>query len=144
MKKFVIRNRIAFGEIRLVDGDGKYHTVLSDIAQELQIKGRGSSKLSKVCRNLIKCPVPTNGGIQMMKVFPIKEVQRILIKSKMPTAEHLQKKANKTFTFFNYVNRTLSCTHFKLSFLFLLIGNTLFKNLLIIYKNIIRIIFKLH
>lgn len=89
MKKFVIRNRTAFGEIRLVDGDGKYYAVLSDIAQALQIKGRGASNLSKVCKNLIKCPVPTNGGIQMMKVFPIKEVQRIIIKSRMPMAEHL-------------------------------------------------------
>ncbi|NIL34991.1 hypothetical protein [Bacillus thuringiensis] len=92
MKKFVIRNSTAFGEIRLVVVNGKYHAVLSDIAQALQIKGRGASNLSKVCKNLIKCPVPTNGGIQMMNVFPIKEVQRVIIKSRMPMAEHLQKK----------------------------------------------------
>ncbi|MEW4130421.1 hypothetical protein [Bacillus cereus group sp. BfR-BA-01399] len=100
MKKFVIRNSTAFGEIRLVDVNGKYHAVLSHIAQALQIKRRGASNLSKVCKNLIKCPIPTNGGIQMMNVFPIKEVQRVIIKSRMPMAEHLQKKSEQNVHFF--------------------------------------------
>lgn len=93
MKEFVIRSHPTFGEIRLVAIDGEYHAVASDIAQALDIQNK--SNVTKNCKNIIKYPIPTNGGKQMMNVIPFKDVQRIIIKSKMPIAESFEEWAEK-------------------------------------------------
>lgn len=93
MEKFLIRNHPTFGEIRLVAVDGEYHAVISDIAQALGIQKK--SNVTKNCKNIIKYPIPTNGGKQMMNVIPFKDVQRVIIKSRMPIAEQFEEWAEK-------------------------------------------------
>ncbi|AMQ05901.1 Bro-N domain-containing protein [Sporosarcina psychrophila] len=93
MKKLVIRNSSLFGEIRLVNVGGVYHAVLSDIAKAL---GNKKSVISSSnCKSIVKYPVPTNGGSQMMNVVSANDVQRIIIKSRMPFAEEFEEWANK-------------------------------------------------
>ncbi|AJH62851.1 hypothetical protein bcere0016_12050 [Bacillus cereus 95/8201] len=88
MEKFLIRNHPTFGEIRLVAVNGVYHAVASDITQALG--NQKKSNVTKSCKNIIKYPIPTNGGKQMMNVIPFKDVQHIIIKSKMPRAESFE------------------------------------------------------
>ncbi|MEH7783624.1 Bro-N domain-containing protein [Bacillus thuringiensis] len=88
MNEFVIRNHPAFGEIRLVAVNGEYHAVLSDIVQALG--NQRNSNVTRNCKSVIKYPIPTNGGTQMMNVIPFKDVQRIIIKSRMPVAEQFE------------------------------------------------------
>ncbi|PFX62961.1 hypothetical protein COL36_06540 [Bacillus wiedmannii] len=93
MKEFVIRNHPTFGEIRLVAVNGVYHAVASDISQALGSQRKSSATIN--CKNVIKYPIPTNGGTQMMNVIPCKDVQRIIIKSRMPIAEQFEEWAEK-------------------------------------------------
>jgi len=93
MKNLVIRNTPQFKEIKLVNVNGTYHAVLSDISKALGNK-KTSSNVYRVCKNAIKHPVPTNGGIQMAIVIPVSDVQRVIIKSEMPLAAEFEDWAN--------------------------------------------------
>lgn len=93
MKELMIRNNPIFGEIRLVAINGTYYAVVSDIAQALGSKR--SSNIAKICKDVIKYPVPTNGGPQTMNVIPVKDVQRVIIKSRMPMVEQFEEWAEK-------------------------------------------------
>lgn len=94
MQDLVIRNNSMYGEIRLVNVNGKYYAILSDIAQALGNK-KNSSGMIRNCKDVIKYPVPTNGGDQMMNVISFKDVQRVTIKSRMPIAEQFEEWAEK-------------------------------------------------
>ncbi|HDR7529730.1 TPA: Bro-N domain-containing protein [Bacillus anthracis] len=89
MDGFAIRKSPIFGEIRLVVIDGKYYIVARDIAKAL--KSKSQVKIANTNKyDVVKHLVPTNGGKQMMNVVSLKDVQRIIIKSKMPMAEKFE------------------------------------------------------
>lgn len=78
-----------FGEIRVIEIEGKPHFVGNDIAKAL-----GYSDCPKAirthCKGVAEMSTPTNGGLQKIKVIPEGDVYRLIVKSKLPQAEKFE------------------------------------------------------
>jgi prophage antirepressor-like protein len=71
-----IFNNPNFGEIRIVEVDGKIHFVGSDVSKALGYQN-ASKALSDHCRGVTKRYIPTNGGMQEMNLSQIINSQEI-------------------------------------------------------------------
>lgn len=89
MNKIQTFSNVEFGEIRTTEVDGKPYFVGSDIAKILGYK-EPHKAISRHCKGGIKRTVPTNGGDQELVVIPEGDVYRLIIKSKMPSAEKFE------------------------------------------------------
>lgn len=78
-----------FGEIRTVEIDGKAFCVANDVARAL---GYSSPKdaVSRHCKGALKYRYLTQGGEQELKVIPEGDVYRLIIKSKLQSAERFE------------------------------------------------------
>lgn len=79
-----------FGSIRtFTDNGGKLWFCGSDVA-----KGLGYARPSKAiidhCKGVLKRDTPTNGGIQSLSYISEGDVYRLIIHSKLPSAEHFE------------------------------------------------------
>lgn len=83
-------NNPEFGSIRTVEVDGKPYFCGSDIAEAL-----GYSNPNKAvrdhCRAITKCSTPISGKMQEVNYIPEGDVYRLIVRSKLPTAEKFEK-----------------------------------------------------
>lgn len=82
-------SNIEFGEIRTIDVNNKPYFVGSDIAKVLGYK-EPHKAISRHCKGGMKRTVLTNGGNQEVAVIPEGDVYRLIIKSKLPSAEKFE------------------------------------------------------
>ena len=75
-----------FGEIRVVDVDGKPGFVAADVAKALGYKNTRDA-ISRHCKGVVKHDTLTKGGIQQMNVILKPDVWRLIAHSELPGAE---------------------------------------------------------
>lgn len=90
MNNITIFNNMEFGEIRTLEIDGKPYFCGSDIAKALGY-AIPSKAVNTHCKGVSKMEVPTNGGIQQMLFIPEGDLYRLIINSKLPTAEKFER-----------------------------------------------------
>ena len=82
-------SNVEFGEIRTTELNNKPYFVGSDIAKVLGYK-EPHKAVSRHCKGGIKRTILTNGGNQELVVIPEGDVYRLIIKSKLPSAEKFE------------------------------------------------------
>lgn len=84
-----IFNNEEFGSVRTVTKDGKTYFVGNDVAKAL-----GYSETAKAirthCKGVSEMDIPTNGGVQTMKMITEGDIYRLVIKSQLPQAEKFE------------------------------------------------------
>lgn len=78
-----------FGEIRTVTIDDKPYFVANDIARSLGYK-RPADAITAHCKGSVKYRYLTEGGEQELKVIPEGDIYRLIMKSKLPSAEKFE------------------------------------------------------
>lgn len=78
-----------FGQIRTLEINGKPYFVANDVARAL---GYSTPKdaISRHCKGALKHRCLTDGGEQEMKIIPEGDVYRLIMKSKLPSAEKFE------------------------------------------------------
>lgn len=79
-----------FGEIRTVEIDGKPYFVANDVARALGYK-RPADAVTAHCKGSVKHRHLTDGGEQELKVIPEGDIYRLIVRSKLPSAERFEK-----------------------------------------------------
>ena len=89
MNELQIFNNPEFGSVRTVTKDGKTYFVGNDVAKAL-----GYSETAKAirthCKGVSEMDIPTNGGVQTMKMITEGDIYRLVIKSQLPQAEKFE------------------------------------------------------
>lgn len=84
-----IFNSNEFGQIRTVTKEDKTYFVGNDVAKAL-----GYTETAKAirthCKGVSEMDIPTNGGIQKVKVITEGDIYRLVIKSQLPKAEEFE------------------------------------------------------
>lgn len=78
-----------FGSIRVVEENGKYLFCGADAARALGY-ARPNEAVSKHCKGTLKRRTPTTGGIQEMLFIPEGDLYRLIVHSKLPSAEQFE------------------------------------------------------
>lgn len=76
-------------EVRVVDHDGEALFVASDVAAALGYANTRAA-ISRHCKGVTKRDIPTTGGMQTFSVIREPDVYRLIVKSKMPSAERFE------------------------------------------------------
>ena len=89
MNELQIFNNEEFGSVRTITKDGKTYFVGNDVAKAL-----GYSETAKAirthCKGVSEMDIPTNGGVQTMKMITAGDIYRLVIKSQLPQAEKFE------------------------------------------------------
>ena len=89
MNELQIFNSEEFGSVRTITKDGKTYFVGNDVAKAL-----GYSETAKAirthCKGVSEMDIPTNGGVQTMKMITEGDIYRLVIKSQLPQAEKFE------------------------------------------------------
>ena len=89
MNELQIFNNEEFGSVRTVTKDNKTYFVGNDVAKAL-----GYAETAKAirthCKGVSEMDIPTNGGIQTMKMITEGDIYRLVIKSQLPQAEKFE------------------------------------------------------
>lgn len=83
-------NNSEFGEIRTIQNDSGILFCGSDVARALGY-ARPADAISAHCKGVCVLPTPSNGGIQRMKFIPEGDVYRLIVHSKLPSAERFER-----------------------------------------------------
>ena len=78
-----------FGKVRTVIKDDELWFVGKDIAEILGYSNP-SKALSDHCKGYNETLLPSNGGNQMMKIIPERDLYRLIMRSKLPNAEKFE------------------------------------------------------
>jgi len=78
-----------FGEVRTVIKDGIPWLVGKDIAMALGYKDPKDA-ISSHCKGAVKYTIPTAGGMQAVNIIPESDLYRLIMRSKLPSAEKFQ------------------------------------------------------
>jgi len=84
-----IFNNSQFGEVRIIEVDGKPHFVGSDVAKALGYE-KPRNALQRHCKGTLKRGILTNGGKQQMSIIPEGDLYRLIINSRLPEAEKFE------------------------------------------------------
>lgn len=79
-----------FGQVRTTEIDGKPYFVANDVAKALGYK-RAADAVTAHCKGSVKHRYLTEGGEQDVKVIPEGDVYRLIVGSKLPTAEKFER-----------------------------------------------------
>lgn len=90
MNSLQIFNSEEFGEIRTIEIDGKPYFVANDVARALGYK-RPADAVTAHCKGSVKHRYLTDGGEQELKVIPEGDIYRLIVRSKLPSAERFEK-----------------------------------------------------
>lgn len=90
MEKLEIFSSDDFGEIRIVEIEGKPFFCGSDVAKALGY-AIPSKAVNTHCKGVSKMEAPTNGGIQELLFIPEGDLYRLIVSSKLPTAEKFER-----------------------------------------------------
>ena len=89
MNELQIFSNEEFGSVRTITKDGKTYFVGNDVAKAL-----GYSETAKAirthCKGVSEMDIPTNGGVQTMKMITEGDIYRLVIKSQLPQAEKFE------------------------------------------------------
>ena len=89
MNDLQIFNSEEFGEIRTTEIDGKPYFVASDVATALGY-ATPRDAISRHCKGVVKRDTPTSSGIQSMSYIGEGDLYRLIMKSKLPSAEKFE------------------------------------------------------
>ena len=78
-----------FGEIRTIEIDGKPYFVGTDVAKALGYNNPRDA-VSRHCKGVVKRDTPTSSGIQSMSYINEGDLYRLIMKSKLPSAEKFE------------------------------------------------------
>lgn len=78
-----------FGSVRTVEINGKPYFVANDVARALGYK-RPADAVTAHCKGSVKHRYLTDGGEQELKVIPEGDVYRLIVRSKLPSAERFE------------------------------------------------------
>lgn len=88
-KDLIIFSKDEFGDIRTLVIDRKPYFCASDIAKALGYSNTNDA-VSRHCRAIVKHDTPISGKIQQINFIPEGDVYRLIMKSKLPTAEKFE------------------------------------------------------
>lgn len=79
-----------FGSIRVIEENGKYLFCGLDMAKAL---GYSNSRKALIdhCKGVTKRDTPTAGGTQQLSFIPEGDVYRLIVHSKLPSAERFER-----------------------------------------------------
>lgn len=89
MNELQIFNSEEFGEVRTIEIDGKPYFVGSDVAKALGYSNPRKAILDH-CKGVTKRDTPTSSGIQSMSYINEGDLYRLIMKSKLPSAEKFE------------------------------------------------------
>lgn len=89
MNELQIFNSNEFGEIRTIEIDGKPYFVAHDVASALGYVNTRKA-IADHCRGVTKRDTPTTSGIQSMSYIGEGDLYRLIMKSKLPSAERFE------------------------------------------------------
>ena len=89
MNSLQIFNSEEFGEIRTIEIDGKPYFVGTDVAKALGYSNPRKAILDH-CKGVTKRDTPTSSGIQSMSYINEGDLYRLIMKSKLPSAEKFE------------------------------------------------------
>lgn len=89
MNNLQIFTDVEFGQIRTTEESGNVLFCGSDIARALGY-AIPSKAVNTHCKGVSKMEVPTNGGMQQMLFIPEGDLYRLIINSKLPSAEKFE------------------------------------------------------
>lgn len=89
MLEIKIFEKIEFGKIRMVQIDGKPYFVANDVARALGYV-EAAKAVRTHCKGVSEMDIPSNGGIQKMKIIPEGDIYRLIVKSQLPSAEKFE------------------------------------------------------
>ena len=89
MKELQIFNSEEFGNIRTAEIDGKPYFVGTDVAKALGYSNPRKAILDH-CKGVTKRDTPTSSGIQSMSYINEGDLYRLIMKSKLPSAEKFE------------------------------------------------------
>lgn len=78
-----------FGKIRIVDEKGEQWFVARDIAEALGYKNVNRD-IQRHCKGGTETVLPTTDGSQITKIIPESDFYRLIMRSKLPSAEKFQ------------------------------------------------------
>lgn len=78
-----------FGEVRVIEENGNIMFVASDIAKMLGYS-RPADAIATHCKGAVRRRLLTKGGIQETKVISEGDVYRLIVRSKLPSAEKFE------------------------------------------------------
>lgn len=89
MNELQIFNNEEFGSVRTVEVSGKPYFVANDVAKALGYVETAKA-IRTHCKGVSEMDIPTNGGIQTMKIIPEGDIYRLIIRSNLPAAERFE------------------------------------------------------
>lgn len=89
MNELQFFNSEEFGEIRTAEIDGKPYFVGTDVAKALGYNNPRDA-ISRHCKGVVKRDTPTSSGIQSMSYINEGDLYRLIMKSKLPSAEKFE------------------------------------------------------
>lgn len=89
MNELQIFNSGEFGNIRTAEIDGKPYFVGTDVAKALGYNNPRDA-VSRHCKGVVKRDTPTSSGIQSMSYINEGDLYRLIMKSKLPSAEKFE------------------------------------------------------
>lgn len=89
MNEIKIFENTEFGSVRTIEENGKVMFCGSDVAKALGYK-EPHKAISRHCKGGMKCPTPTNGGLQEMIFISEGDIYRLAAKSELPSAEKFE------------------------------------------------------
>ena len=78
-----------FGSVRTTEIDGKTYFAATDIAKALGYTNPNKA-VNDHCRAITKCSTPISGKIQSINFIPEGDVYRLIVRSKLPSAERFE------------------------------------------------------
>ena len=90
MQELKIFENAEFGEVRTVELDGKPYFAGADVARALGYVNVPDA-LRRHCRAIVKRDTPISGKIQEINYIPEGDVYRLIVSSKLPSAERFER-----------------------------------------------------
>lgn len=84
-----IFNNEEFGEIRAINKDGEPWFIGKDVAESLGYI-RTADAIRTHCKGVCEMATPSNGGTQTFKIIPEADLYRLIMRSKLESAERFQ------------------------------------------------------
>lgn len=82
-------NNAEFGQVRTIINEDKILFCASDVAKALGYRNYNDA-VNKHCRAIVKCDTPISGKIQAINFIHEGDIYRLIIRSKLPTAEKFE------------------------------------------------------
>lgn len=89
MSELIIFKNAEFGQIRTTDINGQPYFMASDVARALGYN-KPNDAISKHCKATTKRSTPISGKMQEVNFIPESDIYRLIIKSKLPSAERFE------------------------------------------------------